>query len=122
MSPGAESHSNILCPVYRPQIFFLLLKLFAGGQVVKDIQDFNRNMDNDIQGFGSRWDSTNVKSLAEFEALDPENITAAESMAASNSYLTQNEPGESKILNFKFLTGLLTKSKGPPSKFLNSPF
>ena len=63
--------NDVLRPLGQPRLFFKRLRVLAGGQVVEDIQDYGRNMElisslqnefvrdnNDIQGFGSRFDST----------------------------------------------------------------
>ena len=68
--------NNVLRPLGQPHLFFKRLRVLAGGQVVEDIQDFGRNMEliaslqndfvrdnNDIQGFGSRWDSTHIQGI-----------------------------------------------------------
>ena len=75
-APVAGATDNILRPVGQPHLFFRRLRVLAGGQVVEDIQDFGRNMEllsslqslfvrdnNDIQGFGSRWDSSTAQNL-----------------------------------------------------------
>ena len=62
-----------LRPLGQPFLFFNRLRVLAGGQVVEDIQDFNRYMEplsslqneavrdnNDIQSFGNRWDSSTI--------------------------------------------------------------
>ena len=122
---------NVLRPVGQPHLFFRRLRVLAGGQVVEDIQDFGRNMEllaslqnefvrdnNDIQGFGSRWDSTSVQNLNDFTPVDPAAITLAELLAAQRPLLPEIAPQKSKIVNFKPLIGLFNQSKYLPLKFV----
>ena len=123
--------NDILRPVGQPHLFFKRLRVLAGGQVVEDIQDFGRNMEllaslqnefvrdnNDIQGFGSRWDSSLIQSLADLNIVDPATITGAELLTTQAFYLPQIAAGKSKIVNFKPLCGLFNQSKYLPLKFV----
>lgn len=122
---------NVLRPVGQPHLFFKRLRVLAGGQVVEDIQDFGRNMellsslenefvrDNcDIQGFGSRYDSSNLQLYNDFQVVDPTTITVAELLAAQRPLLPQIAPQKSKIVNFRPLCGLFSQNKYLPLKFV----
>lgn len=124
-------NENVLRPLGQPHLFFRRLRVLAGGQVVEDIQDFGRNSEllaslqsefvrdnNDIQGFGSRWDSTNVQALDDFKIVNPTNVTLTNLLAAQRDYLPQIAPQTSKIVNFKPLCGLFNQSKYLPLKFV----
>jgi len=126
---------NILRPLGQPHLFFKRLRVLAGGQVVEDIQDFGRNSEllsslqnefvrdnNDIQGFGSRWDSSYVQSLPDFAIVDPTNITSTELLTAQSFYLPQIAAQKTKIVNFKPLCGILMQSKFLPLKFVPITF
>ena len=115
----ASGSAKILRPVGQPYLFFRRLRVLAGGQVVEDIQDFGRNMEllsslqsefvrdnNDIQGFGRRWDSTSAQDLLDFTIVDPATTTASELLTAQSNYLPQIAASKSKIVNFKPLCGL----------------
>jgi len=129
-TPGSDSTANILRPVGAPHLFFKRLRVLSGS-TIEDIQDFGRNMEmlaslqnefvrdnNDIQGFGSRWDSTRIQALSDFRIVDPAAITPEELLAATRSYLPQIAPGKSKVVNFKPLCGLFNQSKYLPLKFV----
>lgn len=73
---------------------------------------------NDIQGFGSRWDSTTVSNLSDFSIVDPTNITSTELFTAQRSFLPQIPPQKSKIVNFKPLLGLFNQGKFLPLKYV----
>ena len=73
---------------------------------------------NDIQGFGSRWDSTSLQNLNDFTPVDPVAITLAELLTAQRPPLPQIAPQKSKIVNFKPLCGLFNQSKYLPLKFV----
>ncbi len=121
---AAVGDVNILRPLGQPHLFFRRLRVLAGGQVVEDIQDFGRNMEllaslqnefvrdnNDIQGFGSRWDSSSVSAINDLNIVDPTTITPPELLEAQNFYLPQIACGKCKIVNFKPLCGLFNQSK-----------
>jgi len=104
----------VLRPLGQPHLFFKRVRVLAGGQVVEDIQDFNRNMElkaslqndfvrenNDVQGFGSRWDSTSLSNLDDFSTVDAATITSAELFTAQKFLVPQIDPQKSKIVNFK---------------------
>ena len=123
--------NNVLRPLGQPHLFFKRLRVLAGGQVVEDIQDFGRNSEllaslqndyvrdnNDIQGFGSRYDSTLVQNLLDFAVVDSANVTPVECLTAQSYYMPQVAPGKSKIVNFKPLCGILNQSKYLPLKFV----
>ena len=125
-----NSTTNVLRPVGQPHLFFKRLRVLAGGQVVEDIQDFGRNSEliaslqnefvrdnNDIQGFGSRWDSTRVQGFPDFNIVDPTTITPVELLNAQKFYIPQIHAGKSKIVNFQPLCGLLAQDKYIPLKF-----
>ena len=123
----AVGSTNILRPVGQPHLFFRRCRILAGGQVVEDIQDFGRNMEllsslqnefvrdnNDIQGFGSRWDSSGSQNYYNFAGIDSATagtlaMPNANLMNAQKNSLPQIAGGKSKIVNFKPLCGLLTK-------------
>jgi hypothetical protein len=121
--------NNVLRPLGQPHLFFKRLRVLAGGQVVEDIQDFGRNSEllaslqndyvrdnNDIQGFGSRYDSTLVQNLLDFAVVDSANVTPVECLTAQSYYMPQVAPSKSKIVNFKPLCGILNQSKYLPLK------
>ena len=121
----------MLRPVGQPHLFFKRLRVLAGGQVVEDIQDFGRNSEliaslanefvrdnNDIQGFGARFDSSRVQAVNDSRVIDPTNLTASELLDGIKSYLPQIKAGKSKIVNFKPLCGLLNQDKFLPLKFV----
>ena len=123
--------NSVLRPLGQPHLFFKRVRVLAGGQVVEDIQDFNRNMElvaslqnefvrdnNDTQGFGSRWDSTSLQNLNEFTPVDPTAITLEEILAAQRPLLPQIDPQKSKIVNFKPLLGIFNQSKYLPLKYV----
>jgi hypothetical protein len=113
-------NAKVLRPLGGPHLFFKRLRVLAGGQVVEDIQDFNRYQEmvtslmannvrenTDIQGFGLRWDIPSVvDSIA----------------AATADTIDQYYPGiaraDSKTVNFKPLCGLLNQSKFLPLRFM----
>lgn len=124
--------SAILRPLGQPHLFFKRLRVIAGGQVVEDIQDFGRNMEllsslqnefvrqnNDIQGFGNRYDSYDIQSFFDFGIVDPPTITGLELRTAQREWLPKIAPGKSKVVNFKLLSGLFSQSKYLPLKFMN---
>jgi len=121
---------NVLRPLGAPHLFFKRLRVLAGGQVVEDIQDFGRNSEliaslqnelvrdnNDIQGFGGRYDSTMTSNLHDFLTVDSAAITPAELYTTQRNLLPQITAGKSKIVNFKPLCGLLSQDKYIPLKF-----
>ena len=121
----------MLRPVGQPHLFFKRLRVLAGGQVVEDIQDFGRNSEliaslqnefvrenNDIQGFGARFDSSRIQAINDLRVIDPTNLTASELLDGIKSYLPQIKAGKSKIVNFKPLCGLLNQDKFLPLKFV----
>ena len=127
----ASSSADVLRPLGNPALFFKRMRVLAGGQVVEDIQDFGRNSEllaslqnefvrdnNDIQGFGSRYDSSRVSAIEDLRVVDPTNLTGAELLGAVKSYLPQIQAGKSKIVNFKPLCGLLAQDKYLPLKFV----
>ena len=72
----AGGGTPLLRPLGSPHLFFKRLRVIAGGQVVEDIQDFGRNSEliaslqnahvrdnDDIQGFGGRYDSNDMRAL-----------------------------------------------------------
>ena len=121
-----------LRPLGQPHLFFKRLRVLAGGQVVEDIQDFGRNSellaslqnelvreDNDIQGFGSRFDSLRVQAIQDLRNLDGTGATtAAKINTAVKKYLPAIGAGDSKIVNFKPLCGIFNQSKFFPLKFV----
>ena len=120
----------LLRPLGQPHLFFKRLRVIAGGQVVEDIQDFGRNMEllaslqsdfvrenNDIQGFGARWDTTFIQNMSDLSIVDPTNITNVELFTGARNYLPQITASKSKIVNFKPLCGLFNQSKFIPLKF-----
>ena len=130
-TPVGTDGSPLLRPVGQPHLFFKRLRVLAGGQVVEDIQDFGRNSEliaslqnefvrdnNDIQGFGARFDSSRVQAITDFYLVDPPTITPEELLLATRNYLPQIKAGKSKIVNFKPLCGLLTQDKYLPLKFV----
>ena len=91
-----------LSQLYNHICFLKRLRVLAGSQVVEDISDFGRNMElisslqndfvrdnNDIQGFGSRWDSSNLQLYNDFTILDPATLTTAELLTAQSKLLPQ---------------------------------
>jgi hypothetical protein len=111
-----------LRPLGQPHLFFKRLRVLAGGQVVEDIQDFHRYSElltslmngavrdnNDIQGFGSRWDSPAV--------LDATGADAAAIITAQGALMPIVYIGTSKVVNFKPLCGIFNQSKLIPLKF-----
>jgi hypothetical protein len=113
-------NAKVLRPLGGPHLFFKRLRVLAGGQVVEDIQDFNRYQEmvtslmannvrenTDIQGFGLRWDIPSVvDSIA----------------AATADTIDQYYPGiaraDTRTVNFKPLCGLLNQSKFLPLRFM----
>ena len=129
-APFVNSTTSVLRPVGQPHLFFKRLRVLAGGQVVEDIQDFGRNSElmaslqnefvrdnNDIQGFGSRWDSTRVQGFPDFNIVDPATITPVELLEAQKFYIPSIQATKSRIVNFKPLCGLLAQDKYIPLKF-----
>jgi hypothetical protein len=115
---------NVLRPLGQPHLFFKRLRVLAGGQVVEDIQDFGRNSEliaslqnefvrdnSDIQGFGSRFDSSRVQSFPDFNIVGPLAITPVELWEAQKFYIPQNHAGKSKIVNFRPMCGLFGPSQ-----------
>jgi hypothetical protein len=130
-APVVNSTTNVLRPVGQPHLFFKRLRVLAGGQVVEDIQDFGRNSEliaslqnefvrdnNDIQGFGARFDSSRVQAMEDLRVVDPTNLTSPELLAGIRTYLPQIKAGKSKIVNFRLLCGLLNQDKFLPLKFV----
>ena len=126
-----NSTTSVLRPVGQPHLFFKRLRVLAGGQVVEDIQDFGRNMEliaslqnefvrdnNDIQGFGARYDNTLVSYLNDFAIVDSATVTNVELATAQRNLLPQIQAGQSKIVSFKPLCGLLAQDKYLPLKFV----
>ena len=67
----ATAGGSVLRPVGQPHLFFRRLRVLSG-TLIEDLQDFGRNSEllaslqndavrdnDDINGFGSRWDSAN---------------------------------------------------------------
>lgn len=130
--------TGILRPVGQPHLFFRRLRVISG-TLIEDLQDFGRNSEllaslqneavrdnNDIQGFGSRWDSTNIESYADWITVDTtipgsspptEILTTERLLTGQRNYLPQINPTKSKIVNFKPLCGLFNQSKYIPLKF-----
>ena len=121
----------MLRPLGQPHLFFKRVRVLAGGQVVEDIQDFNRNMEliaslqndavrdnSDIQGFGSRWDSNALQNLQDFVPVDPGAITLTEILDAQKPLLPQIDPQKSKTVNFKPLLGIFNQGKYLPLKYV----
>ena len=120
-STDAENNPS-LRPLGQPHLFFKRLRVLAGGQVVEDIQDFNRYTelisslmsgparDNaDITSFGSRWDSEAV--------LDATGADAAAIATAQRELLPNITRGASTVVNFKPLCGIFNQTKFIPVKF-----
>jgi hypothetical protein len=121
----------LLRPIGQPHLFFKRLRVLAGGQVVEDIQDFGRNSEllssldtdfvrdnDDIQGFGARFDSLLLDTYTDLATVDPTNITPKEIREAQKFWLPQIKAGKSKIVNFKPLCGLLEQGHLLPLKFV----
>ena len=130
-TPVGTAGEPVLRPVGQPHLFFKRLRVLAGGQVVEDIQDFGRNSEliaslqnefvrdnNDIQGFGARFDSSRVQAMEDLRVVDPTNLTSPELLAGIRTYLPQIKAGKSKIVNFRPLCGLLNQDKFLPLKFV----
>ena len=107
-----------LRPVGGPHLFFKRLRVLAGSQVVEDIQQYGRTdelfsslqnenvRDNDdIQGFGYRWDSSTVLNATEGNQDD---------------LLPQISAGKLKIVNFRPFCGLFNQSKFLPLKYMGN--
>ena len=104
---SADTAGNpILRPIGQPHLFFKRLRVLAGGQVVEDIQDFGRNSElissldtdfvkdnNDIQGFGGRYDSQQLDFYEEMTRVDPTTITTAEVREAQKFMLPEIRAG-----------------------------
>lgn len=88
----------------------------AGSQVVEDIQQYGRTdelfsslqnenvRDNDdIQGFGYRWDSSTALNAVE---------------GSQDDLLPQISAGKSKVVNFRPFCGLFNQSKFLPLKYM----
>ena len=73
---------------------------------------------NDIQGFGGRYDSTLISTFTDFSGVDSTTITSTELYTAERNLLPQIAPGKSKIVNFKPLCGLFAQDKYLPLKFV----
>ena len=78
---------------------------------------------NDIQGFGSRWDSSTSQDYHNFIGLDSATagtlaIPNASLMNAEKNVLPQIAAGKSKIVNFKPLRGLISQEKYLNLKFV----
>ena len=94
-----------LRPLGQPHSFFKRVRVLASDQVVEDIQDFNRYMElvsslqneavranNDIQGFGGRWDSSQVSKTT--DVLTASGSTLARVAAARASLLPVIDAGK----------------------------
>jgi hypothetical protein len=108
----------------------------AGGQVVEDIQDFGRNSEliaslqndhvrdnDDIQGFGGRFDSDDIRKLDDLPLIgttnDEKNTYRRTYIRPKQlSLLPAIQPGDSKVVNFRPLCGLLHQSHHLPLKFV----
>ena len=123
-----------LRPVGQPHLFFKRLRVLAGGQVVEDIQDFGRNSEllanlqnefvrdnNDIQGFGSRFDNDTLRALTDLPVVGDAAAITAYNLAVKTkqrNLLPQIKAGKSKIVNFRPLSGLLNCNHFIPLKFV----
>ena len=107
-----------LRPVGGPHLFFKRLRVLAGSQVCEDIQDYGRTVElfkslqnenvrdnDDIQGFGNRWDSSTVLNATE---------------GAQDDLLPQISAGKSKVVNFRPFCGLFFQSKFLPLKYMGN--
>jgi len=130
-----NSTTNVLRPVGQPHLFFKRLRVLAGGQVVEDIQDFGRNSEliaslqndhvrdnDDIQGFGGRFDSNDIKTLDDLPLIggdaDARNTYQRTYIRPKQlSLLPAILSGDSKIVNFRPLCGLLHQTHLLPLKF-----
>ena len=121
---------HFLRPVGQPHLFFKRVRVLAGGQVVEDIQDFGRNMElitslqnefvrdnNDIQGFGSRWDASGVQDLDDLSGVVAA-FTGAVIKTKQRDLLPALNARTSKIVNFKPLLGIFNQHKYLPLKFV----
>ena len=110
--------SKKLRPVGGPHLFFKRLRVLAGSQVVEDLQDYGRMTElfkslqnenvrdnDDIQGFGNRWDSSTVLNAA---------------AASQDDLLPQLSATKSKVVNFKPFCGLFNQSKFLPLKYMGN--
>ena len=97
-------------------LFFKRLRVLAGSQVVEDIQQYGRTdelfsslqnenvRDNDdIQGFGYRWDSSTVLNATEGNQV---------------IVLPQHSSGKSKVMNFRPFCGIFNQSRYLPLKYM----
>ena len=123
-----------LRPFGAPHLFFKRLRVLAGGQVVEDIQDFGRNSEiiaslqndnvrdnDDIQGFGSRYDNDEVLALNDLPIIGTNDAekTAYQKLIneRQRDMLPAIRAGRGKIVNFRPLCGLLRQHHKIPLKF-----
>jgi hypothetical protein len=129
--------NRYLRPVGQPHLFFKRLRVIAGGQVVEDIQDFGRNSEliaslqndhvrdnDDIQGFGNRWDNDSVLALDDLPDIGGTAQAEVNAFYKMSTKMKQRDllpaiaPGKSKIVNFRPLCGLLQQHHLIPLKFV----
>ena len=107
-----------LRPVSGPHIWFKRLRVLAGAQVVEDIQQYGRTTElfkslqnenvrdnEDIQGYGNRWDSSTVMNAPADQQDD---------------LLPQIRAGKSKVVNFRPFCGLFMQTKYLPLKYMGN--
>ena len=124
----------VLRPLRQPHLFFKRMRVIAGGQVVEDIQDFGRNSEiiaslqnsnvrdnDDIQGFGGRYDCDAVRNLDDLPLIG---ALAADRVAyqlyVRNKQVTllpAIKGGDFKTVNFRPICGLLNQDHMIPLKF-----
>ena len=126
--------NKLLRPIGGPHLFFRRLRILSGS-LIEDIQDFGRYMEmmlslqsegarvnNDIQGFGRRWDSPAMQDVEDMVKATTTPADAATMnarvAAAKHQLLPYITAGKSKVVNFKILSGLFNQPKHLPLKFL----
>ena len=132
--------ATILRPVGQPHLFFKRLRVLAGGQVVEDIQDFGRNSEliaslqndqvrdnDDIQGFGGRFDSNDNRELENIPGIGGDAAARTAMLVQARTQqrdllLPAIQAGQSKIVNFRPLCGLLSQDRTTPFKFVSNCF
>ena len=132
----AAGGNEVLRPLGQPHLFFKRLRVIAGGQVVEDIQDFGRNSEliaslqntlvrdnDDIQGFGGRYDSSDIRELDDLPLFGADGAARTAAQVAIRTkqrdfLLPAIQAGQSKIVNFRPLCGLLDQDHLIPLKFV----
>lgn len=120
-SPSTTAGTKNLYPLSGPHSFFKRLRVLCNGQIVEDIDDYNRvhemftNLqprekrdDDEAEGFGNMWD-------IEYDVSTGDRTTLTENVASKK--LSRIPQGQYRRVLFKPLSGLLSQSKYIPLRY-----